>query len=83
MDQIIMDLKKGKVKLKDVDFKKNRFTQSEIDEICMVAVKEDGLNLQYVKNKTPEICSEAIKQNKVARMYVNRNQEENNAWLNI
>ena len=33
------------------------------DEICMEAVKNNGLALRYIKNKTPEICMKAVKQN--------------------
>jgi hypothetical protein len=38
--------------------------------ICLEAVKQDGLALQYVKNQTPEICLEAVKQDGLALKFV-------------
>jgi hypothetical protein len=45
-----------------------KFNQSEED--CLKAVKENGLSLQYVLNKTPKITLEAIKQNPEAKQYM-------------
>lgn len=39
-------------------------------EICLEAIKHNGLALQYVINKDYEICLEAVKQNGLAFMYV-------------
>ena len=39
-------------------------------QYCLVAVKRDGLALQWVKEQTPEICLEAVKQNVFALNYV-------------
>lgn len=36
----------------------------------MKAVQQNGLALQYVKNKTIDICLAAVKQNKYSLMYV-------------
>ena len=44
------------------------FNQSEKD--CLKAVKENGLLLKYVINKTPKIILEAIKQNPEAKQYM-------------
>jgi len=41
-----------------------RFLQKDkMAEICMEAVKRNGLGLQYIKDKTSEICMEAVKRN--------------------
>lgn len=42
----------------------------QTEEICLAAVKQYGLALQYVKEQTPEICLEAFKQNKAAVEYI-------------
>ena len=39
-------------------------------DMCMTAVKEDGIALKYVKKQTPEICMAAVKQNGLALQYV-------------
>lgn len=39
-------------------------------ELCLEAVKEDGLLLPYVENKTPEIMMEAVKQNGLAIAFI-------------
>lgn len=39
-------------------------------EMCMVAVKHNGMLLKYAKNKQLEICIEAVKNNKLAIKYV-------------
>ncbi len=38
----------------------------------MVAVKQNGLALQYVKNQTEDICMIAVKDNRYAIEYVNK-----------
>jgi len=45
-----------------------KFNQSEKD--CLNAVRENGLALQHVLNKTPKIILEAIKQNPEAKQYI-------------
>jgi len=39
-------------------------------EICLEAVKQDGMALQHAKIQTPEICLEAVKENKEAIKFV-------------
>ena len=38
---------------------------------CLVAVKQDGRTLQYVREQTLEICLAAVKQNGYTLQYVN------------
>ena len=45
-------------------------------EYCLVAVKEDGYNLEYVKEQTPEICLESVKQNGFALKWVKNQTHE-------
>lgn len=40
------------------------------NELCLEAVKENGLALQFVKKQTEEICREAVKQNSEAIQFV-------------
>ena len=57
-DKIILDLKnKSNVKWYNYNF-------------CLESVKQNGLNLVYVKNQTPEICLAAVKQNGMALQYI-------------
>ena len=44
--------------------------KKQTPELCLAAVKENGLALQFVKNKTAKICLEAVKQNRDAIKYV-------------
>ena len=37
---------------------------------CLEAVRENPINLEFVKNQTPEICLEAVKRNGCALEYV-------------
>ena len=48
----------------------------QTDEICLEAVKKNGLLLKYVENKTDEICLEAVKKNGLALWYVRDKTEE-------
>ena len=45
-------------------------------EYCLMAVKQYGLALEYVKEQTPEICLEAVKQNGHALQYVEEQTSE-------
>ena len=38
--------------------------------MCLIAVKQDGLALQFVKNQTEKICLEALNQNIKAIKYI-------------
>ena len=50
----------------------NKFIVSKaFEDICLEAVKNNGLNLEYVKNQTKELCLEAVKQNGYALYFVN------------
>jgi hypothetical protein len=49
------------------------YVKEQIFNICLEAVKQDGLFLQYVQEQTFEICHEAIKQNDDAVKYVSSN----------
>ena len=49
--------------------------EEQTEEICKLAVKQNGCSLQYIKNQTEEICKSAVKQNGCALPYV-RNQTE-------
>ena len=40
------------------------------DELCLIAVKNNGLALRYVNNPTLEICIAAIDNNEEAIKYV-------------
>ena len=39
-------------------------------EYCLMAVRENPLNLEYVKEQTPEICLAAVKENGHALKFV-------------
>ena len=38
--------------------------------VCLGLIRQNGCNLQYVKEQTPEICLEAVKQNGYALKFV-------------
>ena len=44
--------------------------ENQTPEICLAAVKQNGLALKYVEKQTHEICLEALKQNYNASWYV-------------
>ncbi len=45
-------------------------------ELCLAAVRQDGLALQYIRKQTHEICLEAVKQNGLALQYVHKQTKE-------
>ena len=45
--------------------------QNQTEEMCLLAVKQNGMALQFVKNQTNEICLLAVKQNGMALQFVN------------
>ena len=45
-------------------------------EFCLLKVRENPLNLEFVKNQTPEICLEAVKQDGYALEYVKEQTQE-------
>jgi hypothetical protein len=49
---------------------KSKYIQSEYDELCMAAVKQNGLAIKYVPCQTREICLTAIHQNPYALQFV-------------
>ena len=61
------------------DFKPLQFIKDisieNFTEICMEAVKQNGLALEYIKNQTPEICTVAVNNTKRALYYVSKNIE--------
>ena len=49
----------------------NKFTYyPQSEELCLIAVKNNGLALEFVKNQTDDICFEAVKRNSMAIKYV-------------
>ena len=46
------------------------------NEYCLASVKNNGYNLQFVKNQTEEICLAAIKRHRWALKYVKNQTEE-------
>src|SRR3989338_9805218 len=53
-----------------------QYVKEQTDEICMVAVQQDGLVLQYVNVQTDEICMAAVQQNGWALAYVTNQTDE-------
>ena len=74
--------------------KKNYFTNLDLKyienptpELCLAAVKNNGLNLEFVKEQTPELCLAAVEQDGIALKYVKKQTPEiclaavnNNGW---
>ena len=48
------------------------FCKNQTLEICMEAVKQNGLALEYVREQTQEICMEAVKKEGFALYYVKK-----------
>ena len=44
--------------------------KEQTPDICMAAVRQNGLALQFVKEQTPDICMAAVRQNAMALQYV-------------
>lgn len=49
---------------------------NSMDGLCLRAVKENGMILEYIKNPTEELCIEAVRQNGYALEYVREQTEE-------
>ena len=47
-----------------------QFVHNQTEEICLEAVRNDGLALQYVNHQTKEICLAAVRNNPNALKYV-------------
>ena len=45
-------------------------------EFCLLKVRENPLNLEFVKNQTPEMCLQAVKQNGFTLEYVKEQTSE-------
>jgi len=50
--------------------------QNQTEEMCLLAVKQNGMALQFVKNQTNEICLLAVKQNGMALQFVKNQTNE-------
>ena len=48
------------------------YVKEQTPEICLKAVKQNGLALYFVKEQTPEICLAAVKQNGYAVEFVEK-----------
>ena len=44
--------------------------EKQTPELCLSAVKKNGIALRYVKEQTPEICLAAVKQEGIALLYI-------------
>ena len=55
-----------------------QFADHQTPEICLAAVKQNGLALQYViiSKRTPEVCLAAVKQNGNSLEYVEEQTHE-------
>lgn len=58
------------------DWKNLKFILNQYEEVCIEAVKDNGLALLYVNNQPPEICLEAIKENGESLQYVSNQTPE-------
>ncbi|MGX9757739.1 hypothetical protein ACWYRQ_15780 [Clostridioides difficile] len=69
-EMCIESIKKDGLFLKDIRWDELDFNKEQVNNLCLMAVKENGLALEYVKNQTEEICREALRQNKQAVIYI-------------
>ena len=53
-----------------IDFFLDLDMDEQTPELCMKAVKEDGMLLGFVGEETPEICLAAVQQNGTALCFV-------------
>lgn len=53
-----------------------QFVENQTPELCLEAVKQNGLALRFVETQTPEICLEAVRNDGWALQYVNEQTEE-------
>ncbi|MCQ4379844.1 DUF4116 domain-containing protein, partial [Clostridioides difficile] len=47
-----------------------KWVENQTEEICMEAVRQNGLDLKFVKNQTETICLRAVRQNGMALEFV-------------
>ena len=65
-----------KLGLKKAEIKREEKDDWDDPEYCLEAVRQDGLNLRFVKNQTPEICLEAVKKSGTALYYIEKQTPE-------
>jgi len=46
------------------------YVKKKTPEICLAAVQQNGLALEFVNDQTPEICMAAVQQNELATKYI-------------
>ncbi len=54
-----------------------QYVKDQTPDICMAAVKKQGLALHYVNDnlRTPDICMEAVVKNPMALLYVSQERQ--------
>ena len=68
--EIICKLRKRKITLNQIDQK------FHTKRVCLIAVNQNGIALEYVTRQTNEICLEAVKQDGYALEYAHQQTEE-------
>lgn len=53
-----------------------REAEEQTPEICLAAVQQDGLALEFIKEQTPKICLAAVKEGGLALKYVKKQTPE-------
>ncbi|ENY8693072.1 hypothetical protein I6A75_16850 [Clostridioides difficile] len=56
--------------LKDIRWNELSLSEKQIFNLCIIAVRQNGLALEFIENQRNEICMEALKQNELAIKYV-------------
>ena len=57
-----------------------KYVENQTEEICKMAVKQNGFALEFVENQTEEICKMAVKQNGYALQYVKEKYQTEEIW---
>ncbi len=51
-------------------FEEFKYIKEQSTYMCLVAIQQNGLNLQYIKEQTEKICLVAVQQNGIVLKYV-------------
>ncbi|PBG25670.1 hypothetical protein BGU81_12720 [Clostridioides difficile] len=75
-EMCIEALKRDGLLLKEVRWDELSLSEKQIFNLYIIAVRQNGFALMYVKNQTEELCREAVMQNGLALEYVDKQTQE-------
>ncbi|WP_227865670.1 hypothetical protein [Clostridioides sp. ZZV14-6045] len=69
-EMCIEALRRDGLSLKNIRWNELSLSEKQIFNLYIIAVRQNGLALEFIENQIDEICIEALKQNELAIRYV-------------